>query len=114
MQWPEWVKIEIISSNNCTGTLKSSDLEMAGLLLLWLVMEEVCEVKSRYHVAVLGVNQTKVSWVDQLASKSSVVAGQLLRALALRFKNERSIATGAISHSWEEECYDGYPVMLVW
>ena len=46
MQCPDWVKREIISSSNCTGTFKNSDLEMAGLLLLWLVMEEVCEMKS--------------------------------------------------------------------
>ena len=38
MQWPEWVKREIISSSNRTETLTNSDLEMAVLLLLWLVM----------------------------------------------------------------------------
>ena len=32
MKWPEWVKIEITSSSNCTGTLKNSDFKMAGLL----------------------------------------------------------------------------------
>ena len=38
MQWPEWVKIEITSSSNRMGMLTISDLEMAVLLLLWLVM----------------------------------------------------------------------------
>ena len=68
------------------GTLTKSDLEMARLFLLWIVMEEVCEVKSGDHVAVFSDNQPTVLWVDQLASKSSVVAGQLLRALALILK----------------------------
>ena len=49
-------------------------------------MEEVCDVNSGYHVAVFSDNHPTVSWVDRLASKSSVVAGQLLRALALRLK----------------------------
>ena len=57
---------------------------MARILLLWLVMEEVCEVKYGDHVDLFRDNQPTVSWVDQLASKSSVVAGQLLRASALR------------------------------
>ena len=59
---------------------------MVGILLLWIVTEEMCEVKSGDHVAVFSDNQPMVSWVDQLASKISVVAGQLLRALALRLK----------------------------
>ena len=42
-------------------------------------MEKVCEVKSGYHIAVFSNNHPMVSWVDLLASKISVVAGQLLR-----------------------------------
>ena len=80
MQWPEWVKREIASSYNRTGKLTNSDLEIAGLLLLWLVMEELCDVKSGDRVAVFSDNQPKVSWVDRLASGRSAVAGQLLRA----------------------------------
>ena len=49
-------------------------------------MEEVCDVKSGYHLAVFRYNHPTVSWVDRLASKNSVVAGQLLRALVLRLK----------------------------
>ena len=68
------------------GTLKNSDLEMSGLFLLCLVMEEVCDVNSGYHVAVLSDNHPPVSWVDRLASTRSVVAGQLLHTLALILK----------------------------
>ena len=83
MQYPEWVKRETISSSNRTGTLKNSDLEISGLLLLWLVMEEVCKVKYGDHVAVFSNNHPTVSWVDQLASKSSVVAVKLLHTVAM-------------------------------
>ena len=86
MQCPEWVKIEITSSSNHKGKLTNSDLEMARLLLLWLVMEEVCDVKFGDHVAVFSNNQPTVSWVDRLASTRSVVAGQLLHTLALILK----------------------------
>ena len=86
MEWPEDIKAEINSSSNRTGKLTNSDLEMAGMLLLWLVMEEVCDLLSGARVAVFSDNQPTVSWVDRLASKSSEVAGQLLRAMALRMK----------------------------
>ena len=59
---------------------------MAGLLLLWLVMEEVCDLTSGSHVALFSDNAPTVSWVNKLASKNSQVADQLIRALALRLK----------------------------
>ena len=86
MQCPEWFKREIFLSSNCTGTLTKSDLEMYVLLLLCLLLEEVCKVKSGGHVALFSDNHLTVSWVDWLASKISIVAGQLLRALAFGLK----------------------------
>jgi hypothetical protein len=42
MEWPDDVKKDMKSESNPEGHITNSDLEMAGLLLLWLVMEEVC------------------------------------------------------------------------
>ena len=87
MEWPEWVKQEVLKTNAGTqGTLTNSDLEMAGLLLLWLVMEEVCQLSSGSHVALFSDNSPTVSWVNRLASQNSQVADQLIRALSLRLK----------------------------
>jgi len=66
------------------GRITNSDLEMAGLLLLWLVMEEVCGSMEKKRVALFSDNDPTVSWVKQMASRQSRVAAQLLRALALR------------------------------
>ena len=55
-------------------------------MLLWLVMEEVCDLTSGSHVALFSDNAPTVSWVNKLASKNSQVADQLIRALALRLK----------------------------
>ena len=85
-EWPDDIKAEINSDSNPTGKLTNSDLECAGLLMLWLVMEDVCSIESGDHVALFSDNQPTVSWVRRMASKSSVVAGQLIRALALRLK----------------------------
>jgi hypothetical protein len=59
---------------------------MAGLLLLFLVMEEVCSFGDGTHIALFSDNSPTVSWVKQMAAKGSLVADQLLRALALRMK----------------------------
>ena len=88
MEWPDDIKAEINSSQNRNGRLTNSDLEMAGLLLLFLVMEEVCTLRSGSHIALFSDNQPTVSWVERLAAKSSAVAGQLVRALALRLKKK--------------------------
>ena len=62
---------------------------MAGFLFLFLVMEAVCAFLPGAHAALFSNNQPTVSWVDRLASKSSVVASQLVRALALCMKKVR-------------------------
>ena len=85
LQWPQDITDNIISDANPTGTITNSDLEMAGLLMLWLVMEEVCRVQDA-HVALFSDNSPTVHWVQRLAAKHSEVAMQLIRALALRLQ----------------------------
>lgn len=87
MEWPDDTKKEINSEYNPKGKLTNLDLECAGLLLLWLVIENVCKITPGVF---FSDNQPTVSWVEQLASKSSQVAGQLLRALALQLKQKEA------------------------
>jgi len=85
-EWPEDIKANIVTRDNCGGSITNSDLEMAGLLLTWLVMEEVCGDLRENRVAVFSDNDPTVSWVKQLALRHSVVAAQLVRAMAMRIK----------------------------
>ena len=41
-EWPDDIKADIVTLKNRRGGVTNSDLEMAGLLMTWLVMEEVC------------------------------------------------------------------------
>jgi hypothetical protein len=68
------------------GILTNSDLEMAGLLLLWLIIEEVCPSLKGSYVALFSGNSPTVGWVKRLAAKGSLVAMQLVCALAVRLK----------------------------
>ena len=85
-EWPDDIKREIISNSNPSGNLANSDLECAGLLMLWLVMEDVCDITTGTHVALFSDNIPTVHWVNRLAFKISLVTGKLIRALALRLK----------------------------
>jgi hypothetical protein len=91
MEWPKDIKQEVLKTNSGQGgKLTNSDLECAGLLLLWLVMEKVCDPKPGAHIALFSSdNSPTVSWVRRLAAKGSLVAGELLRALALRMKQKQ-------------------------
>ncbi len=80
-EWPADIKKNIVSSSNPTGGLTKSDLEMAGLLMLWLVLEGVCPSLSEKHVTLFSDNSPTVSWVTRLASKKLLVAEHMVQAL---------------------------------
>ena len=63
MEWSDDIKRDIKSSHNPRGRITNSDLEMAGLLLLWFVMEEVCGPLKELHVALFSDNSPTVHWV---------------------------------------------------
>ncbi len=73
LQWPEDIK-EAYKANKITN----SDLEMAGLFLLWLVMGAVCPNLRTAYAALWSDNSPTVGWVRRLAAKRPLVAMQLL------------------------------------
>jgi hypothetical protein len=85
-EWPEDIKQGIKTLANPSGRLSNSDLEMAGLVILWLVMEGVCVDLREKWVTLFSDNSPTVGWVTRLASKRSVIAEGLFQALVLRLK----------------------------
>ena len=87
MDWPDEVKALVISQKNPHGKISISDLECAGLLILWFVMEQVAPSLALKHFALLNDNTpTTVSWGKKLNTSKSKTAAALLRVLALRLK----------------------------
>ena len=89
LEWPQDIKDEVLKTNSGrNGKLTNSDLECIGLLLLWLVIEAVADPQPGEHIAMFSDNSPTVSWVRRMAAKAkgSLVADQLLQALALRLK----------------------------
>lgn len=89
LQWPSDITDNVKSDSNPRGTITNSDLEMAGLLLVFLVMEEIIIDLKEKNIALFSDNTPTVSWVTRLASRHSIVAANLVAALALRLKRLR-------------------------
>jgi len=90
LKWPVDISDALVSFENRSGTISNSDLEMAGLLLLWLCLEGVAPDLAHKHIALFSDNSPTVSWVTKMASKKSRIAAQLVRALALRLNVNQS------------------------
>lgn len=85
MEWPEKGKQEVLKTNTGKqGTLTNE--EMADHLLLWLIMEEVCDLLSGFNIAIFSDKSPTVSWARRQASRNSQVADQLIQALSLRLR----------------------------
>ena len=83
VKWPKYISDQLVSPTNPKGSLTINDLEMAGLLLHYLVLERLADLKHK-HAAAWCDNTSTVSWGRRLTSSKSIVGQRLVRALALR------------------------------
>ena len=96
LEWPEDIPGQLISSANPKGTLTINDLELAALLLHYLVLEQLVDLKHQ-HAAAWVDNKSTVAWATKLASNRSKVAQRLIRALSLRHCANESSPLAALS-----------------
>jgi hypothetical protein len=89
VEWPDDIRQQVVSFSNPHGTLTNSDLEMAAMVLHYLVLEHLACLK-HVHVAAWCDNTPTVSWTNKLSSSKSLVAGRLTRALALRIHTNQA------------------------
>ena len=88
VKWPEEIVAAFYDEPN--GYLTINDLEMAGVLLAYLLLEQLVPMQHT-HTALWCDNTSAVSWTAKMSSKKSAVGHQLVRALALRlFQNKAS------------------------
>ena len=81
LAWPEDIK-EAYQS----GKLTNYDLDMAGLLLMWLVIEAILHSLKAAYVDLFSDTLPTVGWVKRLAARGSHVAMQFLSELLFRIK----------------------------
>lgn len=91
VKWPPEVVHKIES-----GALTINDLEMAGLLLQYLLLEQLVDM-THLHTAAWCDNTSAVSWTVKMSSSKSMIGQQLTRALALRMLQNQSSHLAALS-----------------
>ena len=64
LAWPDDTK-ELFHK----GNIRNLDLEMAGLLILWLVMDEVCPELLSDYIALFSDKYPTIGWVERLAER---------------------------------------------
>jgi hypothetical protein len=89
LQWLPDITALVISNKNKKGRITNLDLEMARLLLLWLMIEHICTHLTEKCIALFSDNNPTVSWVQRMACQSSLIAKQLIRVLTLRMNAQQ-------------------------
>jgi hypothetical protein len=103
MPFPPDVESRLVSHSNPKGDITNSDLEMAGVLLQWLVLEQIAPASLEHkHIGIFSDNTPTVAWATRLHSSKSKVAGHLLRALAIRQHAHRASPLLTISIAGED------------
>ena len=82
VEWDAEISRRVVSDKNPKGTITNSDLDMAAILLAWLILEQIAPT---HHMSALARsdNTPACSWATKMSPKS-VIAARLVRALALR------------------------------
>jgi hypothetical protein len=107
-----WEWLQVIKDKYHAKEISNSDLKMAGLLFLWLVMESVCGNLQEKNVALFSNNSPTVGWVQRLATCGSLVLANLIRALALRLKLHGTCPITPLHIAGEENSMTDIPLHL--
>ena len=83
-EWPEHIQLELQTDKNPTGSLTINDLELAGAVLNFLVLECQDVNLKHHHIGCFCDNTSAVAWAYKLRTSASTVAARLLRLLSLR------------------------------
>ena len=93
LKWPPRIQDLLTTASNPNGTLSISDLELAGIVLHFLVLEALAtHSKSPLHhvsPAFWCDNLAAVSWTYKARTSTSTAATRLLCALAIRLHANR-------------------------
>ena len=83
-EWPEDIQNRLVTTENPKGDLTINDLELAGMVLGWLVLEYIWTKLSFKHIGLFCDNTSAVAWAFKGSTSTSIAAGRLLRFLAIR------------------------------
>jgi hypothetical protein len=103
LEWPQDIKSSLITFKNKKGTLTMNDLELAGAVLNWLVLECQQDVNLTHkHIGIFCDNTSAVAWAHKLRTSKSIVAGRLLRMLGMRIHSRQASSLTPLNIAGED------------
>ncbi len=114
LPWPPDITANVVNKSNPQRTITNLDLELAGLVILWLMMEHICICLVEKRVVLFSNNSSSVSWVQRMAMRSSLVLEQLIQVLELRL-NIQPVCSITMLHIFGGSTFhDQYSILFVW
>ena len=103
LEWPDDIKSNLITANNRNGSLTMNDLELAGAVLNWLVLECQSDINLQHkHIGVFCDNTSAVAWAQRLRTSKSIPAGRMLRMLGMRIHARQASSLTPLNIAGEE------------
>lgn len=95
-QWPPEIQQQCIV-HNPNGWITINDLEMAGFVLQFLLLEELVGPLTYLHIAVWCDNTSAISWIRKMKSNKSAIGQRLARILSMRMHIHQVSPLAALS-----------------
>ena len=102
VEFPPDIQEELCTRENPKGKITMNDLELAGVVLGWLVLEKLVPDLRFKHVGMNCDNSTAVSWTNKYRTAKSIPAARLLRLLSLRMHRRKVCPMLVISIAGED------------
>ena len=78
------IQDSLVTADNPNGTISMNDLELAGIVLNLVVLENITPNLKYRHIGIFCDNMSAVAWATRLRTSKSIPAARLLRMLGLR------------------------------
>ena len=84
IEWRDDIQQRLVTKENPNSDLTINNLELAGMVLGWLVLEYIWAKLNFKHIDLFCDNTSAVSWAFKGSTSTLIAAGRLLRFLAIR------------------------------
>ena len=115
LKWPKDIQDRFHA-----GMITINDLELAGMVIHWLVLQCLAPTLQFKHAALFSDNSLAVLWAHKLRASASLIAGRLLRFLGIRIharqashitslgiQGEENIMANIVSQAFHDGKYFG-------
>jgi hypothetical protein len=97
LEWPDDIQKRLVTTANPSGDISINDLELAGIIINFIVLEIITPTLKHKHVGTYCDNTSAVSWATKLRTSKSIPAARLLRLLGLRLLASRASSLTTLS-----------------